>query len=217
MPLSNPWHMPVVLHFVSEAAPKKILDVGVGMGAYGFMARQYLDVSAERIEKETWRTRIDGIEVFQRYQNPVWDYAYDSITLRDLRDCVESIETYDVIICTDVMEHFPVDEARHLLRALLKKTGVLIVTTPVADYPQEAWGGNEAERHHCTLVPGDFPELAAVIPTGVTACYVCCSDKALRTRMKQAASCCPRFSSRRWIQAWHRLKRKFASKAGITL
>jgi 2-polyprenyl-3-methyl-5-hydroxy-6-metoxy-1,4-benzoquinol methylase len=200
--------MPVVLHFLAAAAPKTILDVGVGMGAYGFLARQYLDVGAERIEKDTWQTRIDGIEVYPRYRNPVWDYAYDSIAVQDVRDGIESMSRYDVIICTDVMEHFPIHEARTLMNAFLNNSGVLIVTTPVGNYPQGAWGGNEAERHHCTLARRDFPGLVAVVQTGETACYVCTSDPAYRQLMKQASMSCPSFKAGRWRQLWLRLKRK---------
>src|SRR5438034_422277 len=43
MPLSNPLHIPCILHFAFAVQPKRIFDVGVGIGAYGFVLRQYSD------------------------------------------------------------------------------------------------------------------------------------------------------------------------------
>src|SRR6266545_2972723 len=106
MPVSNPWHAPVVLHLVLAVHPTSILDVGIGLGTYGFLLRQYLDITRGNLDRNRWEVRIDGIEVFGGYKNPVWDYAYDSVLLGDVRSLLANIGRYDVILCNDILEHF---------------------------------------------------------------------------------------------------------------
>ena len=72
MPLSDVWHIPAVMHFVRAAAPTRVLDVGIGMGNFGLLVRQYGDIGNERLSREQWKLRIDGIELFEPYRNPAW-------------------------------------------------------------------------------------------------------------------------------------------------
>ncbi len=193
--MSNPWHLPTVLHYALAMKPKRILDIGVGMGTYGFMMRQFTDIAVEGIDRNKWQITIDGVEVFPDYKNPVWDYAYNSIQMGDIRNLIDNLNNYDVVICADVLEHFPIDESKHLMQQLLKTGKILIATTPAGYYPQGAWGGNSAETHHCTLVAQDFPDLIAVKKTGETNCFVCSSDQACQAALRLATDTCPTFHS----------------------
>jgi hypothetical protein len=172
MPMSNPWHLPAVLQFVQQLQARSVLDIGVGLGTYGFMVRQFADIACGRLRRDEWLVKIDGIEIFEPYRNPVWDYAYDAVRIGDVRDMLGSTGPYDVILCNDVLEHFPKQEAVDLIERLLDHAPVVIATTPASDWPQGPWGGNDAETHHCTLAPADIPHLAAVLHTGVTNCYL---------------------------------------------
>ncbi len=206
--MSNPWHLPTVLHYALALQPARVLDVGVGMGAYGFMLRQFTDISAERISKPDWRLVMDGVEIFEPYANPVWDYAYDQVLRGDIRKLIPSLGKYDLILCGDVLEHFPKEESAALMRRLLELGKVLIATTPVGDYPQGAWGGNEAEAHLCTLAASDFPHLIARKITGVTGCYVCSTDSASIAVIQRASRSCPEVrtpflaSLKSWLRRW---------------
>ena len=146
MPISNHWHIPTVLHYVTALRPQRVLDVGVGMGSYGLLLRQNLDINYERILKANWQVTIDGVEIFDGYRNPVWDYAYDRIILEDIRKVLNQIESYDLIICNDVLEHFELTDALNLIRALVRKSRVLIATAPFGHQPQGAWAGTK-QRH----------------------------------------------------------------------
>lgn len=192
MPMSNPGHVPAVLHYLTGLVPASLLDVGVGLGTYGFLARQYLDQAEGRLDRERWRTQIDGIEIFEPYRNPVWQHCYDSVTIADIRDRVADLPRYDVVLCNDVLEHVTQDEARALVRALLGRCRVLIATTPSTAFPQGAWGGNEAEAHLCLLSRSDFPASTRVHPTGVTSLYVSWSDPASGSEVARLARCAPR-------------------------
>lgn len=210
MPLSNPEHIPAVLHFVQALRPASILDVGIGTGSYGLLLRQSLDIGYGRVEPKEWQTKIDGVEIFERYRNPVWGYAYSNVWLGDIRPLLPTLGTYDLVLCNDVLEHFPRKEAQALMRSLLASGRVLIATSPNRDYPQGAWGGNEAETHHCLLDRSDFPGLVAAIVTGATTCYVCTSRRDLVYPLLLAADRCPQINAARPMRLLSRLRRKWS-------
>ncbi len=129
MPISSPDHVPAVLHFIRSLQPGSILDVGIGTGSYGLLLRQYLDIAQLRVQPEDWRVRIDGVEIFEQYENPVWDYAYDDVFIGDIRELVAELSDYGVVLCNDVLEHLPREEARALVSTLLDKCQVLVATS----------------------------------------------------------------------------------------
>jgi hypothetical protein len=209
MPLSNSEHIPAVLHFVHACEPRAILDVGIGTGSYGLLLRQGLDIGYGRVQPAEWQVRIDGVEIFEGYRNPVWSYAYSQVLMGDVRQHLPRLGAYDVVLCNDVLEHFPREEARQLVRTLLAQARVLIATTPNREYPQGAWGGNEAETHHCLLDRSDFHGLVAEITTGVTTCYVCTDRAELIYPLLLAADRCVRVTAPSPMNPLVRLRRKW--------
>lgn len=212
MPLSNPEHIPAVLHFAQAIQPASVLDVGVGTGSYGLLLRQGLDIGCGRIRPETWQVRIDGVEIFEDYRNPVWGYAYNRVLMGDVRALLPDLGAYDIILCNDVLEHFPREEARSLIGTLLERGRVLIATTPNREYPQGAWGGNEAETHHALLGPADFNGLVAQVVTGVTTCYVCTRHREQVYPLLLAADRCPQLTPGRPLHPLVRLRRRWRER-----
>jgi hypothetical protein len=198
MPLSNYLHVPTVLHFIAAIRPRRLLDVGIGMGAYGFLIRQYFDVGYERLRPEDWQMHIDGVEIFEGYQNPVWAYAYDSVIIGDIRGVVADLGAYDLVLCNDVLEHLERGEAKDLVKRLLSIAPVLIATTPNVECPQGAWLGNDAETHRSRLTRDDFPLVVAIKNTGITSCFVCCREPTLEGVIDRASAECPEYTPRRW-------------------
>ena len=209
MPLSNPEHISAVLHFAQALQPRAILDVGIGTGSYGLLLRQSLDIGCGRIAPADWQVQIDGVEVFEGYRNPVWNYAYSRVLMGDVRTLLPGLGTYDLVLCNDVLEHFPRDEARALVRSLLAQGRVLVATTPNREFPQGAWGGNEAETHHALLGAVDFTGLVAQVVTGVTTCYVCTRHREMIYPLLLAADRCPRIATARSMHPLVRLRRKW--------
>ncbi len=191
MPLSNMLHLPAIAYFAMALRPRRILDVGIGMGTYGFILRQFIDVREERLDKNTWQTVIDGIEIFEAYRNPVWDYVYNKVLIGDARVLIDQLDRYDVVLCNDVLEHFDLDDARKFLSRLVETNQTVIATTPNIDFPQGSWAGNEAETHRCSLQAKDFPYLVAQKKTGITTCYVCSRREDHISLIEQYAAGCP--------------------------
>jgi hypothetical protein len=207
MPLSNTFHLPIVVQFVVTLMPRRILDAGVGMGVGGLLMRMHCDVNPGRLKKEDWQTRIEGIEIFEPYRNPIWDYAYDNVHMGDVRQILPTLPQFDLVTCLDVLEHFDRPAARELVQGLLAKAPVLIATTPNRDWPQGAVCGNEAEMHRSTLDASDFQNLVAEVRTGDTTCFVCCHDKRLVPILQRARWKMPAFRRRRWIDSAVKLRR----------
>ena len=70
MPTSPYAHIYITVQFLSSVKPSSVLDVGVGNGKMGFIARDLLDVMCGergKYKKQDWKTRIDGIEIFPEY------------------------------------------------------------------------------------------------------------------------------------------------------
>ncbi len=209
MPLSNPEHIPAVLHFAQACQPRSILDIGIGTGSYGLLMRQSLDIGNGRLQPSEWQVKIDGVEIFEGYRNPVWSFAYSQVLMGDIRQLLPKLGFYDLILCNDVLEHFPREEARNLVQTLLSKGRVLLATTPNRDFPQGAWGGNEAETHHSLLDRSDFSGLVAEITTGVTTCYVCTKQPELIYPLLLAADRCVQVSPAQPMSLPVRLRRKW--------
>jgi 2-polyprenyl-3-methyl-5-hydroxy-6-metoxy-1,4-benzoquinol methylase len=164
MPQSDHWALPWVLETAQALNPTSVLDVGVGMGQYGLHLRQLLDISRERLTRVEWKTRVDGVELYEPYRNPIWDYYYDAVHLRDARDFLRGLDReYDLILICDVIEHFDRAEAEALLALARAKGKWVIVTTPNGAYPQGAMFGNEAETHRSEWVPQDFLRLGGAV------------------------------------------------------
>ena len=156
MPMGDYYNIPWIISLVARANPKSILDIGVGDGTYGFLIRQYLDIAAERWDKNEWIVKIDGIEIFENYRNPIWDYFYNQVQVCDVRSIVNDLPRYDVILMADVIEHFSKADGKSLLNNLMGKGKLVIISTPNKPYPQSMILANSFEEHLSSWSKSDF-------------------------------------------------------------
>ena len=73
MPSSFHFHLGKMVDWVVKIQPKSVLDIGVGHGKWGFLAREYTDIFYNRYDRATWETRIEGVEAFPTYATPTYD------------------------------------------------------------------------------------------------------------------------------------------------
>lgn len=193
MPMSNYMHLPLVLFYAEVIDPRQVLDVGVGFGTYGFLLRQYLDSREGEWQSANWNRRFDGIEVFSAYRNPVWSYAYNTVVTADVRSACRTVSSYDLVLCNDILEHLPKQDALDVVSELVSRNRSLIITAPNGFFPQESWGGNLAEAHLCMLGDADFPDAIVRARCGVTTLYLLTRDDVIRNRVMEARSRQPRW------------------------
>jgi spermidine synthase len=159
MPTSPYVHIQNVVNYLLETRPRSILDIGLGNGKMGFVARDLLDVMmGERYRREQWQIRIDGIEVFADYiQNHQRD-IYDRIHIGDAFEIVPQLRPYDMIILGDVLEHFDKPKAWQFLDRCMSLTeGHMILNIPLGpEWEQPEIYDNPYEQHRSAWT---WPEL----------------------------------------------------------
>ena len=145
MPSSRPSALTPMCNRIIEKNPVSVLDIGIGFGKFGFLAREYTDVWLGRYF--TPRTRIDGIEIFEKYIGRLQREIYDNIYIGNAVDVLPTLGDYDMIICSDVLEHLSEKDGFFLLDLMEKKSKFAMIVTPVRVLRQGALYKNEYERH----------------------------------------------------------------------
>ena len=92
MPITYSSQINEIVQLVILTDPKKLLDVGVGFGKYGFLSREYLELWDGRRKYDDWKRRIDGIEAFKEYITPVHNFIYEKMFIGNAMDILPTIE-----------------------------------------------------------------------------------------------------------------------------
>lgn len=158
MPTSHPTQINEIVTMIMMTCPASLLDVGVGFGKYGFLAREYLEVWGEEEHYHDRRVRIDGIEVFEEYLTPVHEYVYDTVYIGDAAQFLPDMAdvAYDLLILCDVLEHFTREQGGEVLRQCCRVSRNVLVSVPRNVAEQGAAFGNEHERHLSQWGEADF-------------------------------------------------------------
>jgi hypothetical protein len=162
MPSSQHFQISKIMNLIIHLAPKSLLDIGPGFGKYGLLCREYLDMWQDDGQAYgTFSTRIDAIEVFQKYLTPVHKYVYDHVHVGDALALIDTVPRYDLILMIDVLEHFDRERGRTLLDKALKKSENLLISVPRDLGDQGELFGNKHETH---LGAWSTRELLALAP-----------------------------------------------------
>ena len=136
---------------IMDAKPETMLDIGIGFGKWGFLAREYLDIKANRIYPDQWTLKIDGIEIWERYVKgfPWLSTIYNNIIVGDACKEIDKLPDYDLIIVADVIEHMPKHDGGILLRKCIRKAKkVCLLSIPLGDWTgNRILDGNTYESH----------------------------------------------------------------------
>lgn len=156
MPTSFFGQISTIMYEIALLHPQSVLDIGVGFGKYGVLCRELLDVPYQRYHKETWKVRIDGIEGFEEYRNPLHGFVYDHMYYSLIEDTFDRLEVvYDLGLMIDVLEHFEKETGAEILRKGLNRCKALLVSVPEAPEPQ-SYLGNDLEQHRSVWTMYDF-------------------------------------------------------------
>lgn len=157
MPTSHSEQINEIVRLIKLANPKSVLDIGVGFGTYGFLSREYLDVWSLSDEYGNWKTRIDGIEIFDRYITVIQKSIYNNIYIGNAISVLGEINfNYDLILIIDVLEHFGYHDGQQLLQICSKTGKNILISVPKNIGTQEALYGNIYETHKYQFRKKDF-------------------------------------------------------------
>lgn len=152
MPSSDIFLIPHVCSRIRTLMPASILDIGIGFGKYGFLAREYVDICEMRYHSEMWQTKIDGIEIFSDYVGDLQRLIYNEIYIGDALDCLKKLGDYDLILLIDVIEHLSKERSLELVKLVKLKSKTALISTPMKVMSLGAplmKYGNIHERHVC--------------------------------------------------------------------
>lgn len=154
MPYSTHLGLSLALEHAVGLRPRRVLDIGVGLGKWGFLLREALDFIEGRVGRDEWLVTIDGIDA-RRYQTPLPEWVYDDLRIGNVLDVAGELGGYDLVVLGDVIEHFEKDEGLALLRTLLGQNRNVLLTTPFRYFDQEV-ADNPYQRHRSHWTIGDF-------------------------------------------------------------
>lgn len=177
MPFSQSSQLSTIVGFAERLAPSSVLDVGTGMGQYGFLLRNSLEgvhlfdvqgrVGRQR-PRDEWRVVIDGIEGFEGYLTPVHAYAYSKMTIGDALSVLADVPSgsYDLVLAIDILEHF--DEAagrRFAAECIRAARRAALVSTP-KEFHEQVVEANPFEDHRSVWSRGQLEEMgfATILP-----------------------------------------------------
>jgi hypothetical protein len=158
MPSSQIYQINQILDLMIRTSPRSILDIGIGCGKFGFLAREYLE--NRDINKKfdlNWKIRIDGIEGWKDYFSPVYDFLYDKVYQNNAQTMLPQIQdSYDLVLLIDVLEHFEFEEGLKILNECKRIGKNVIISTPKdVDFNQHGHG-NPLEQHKSQWKNKDF-------------------------------------------------------------
>ena len=144
MPSSYSHQIPIIVDELVKLQPKRVLDIGVGRGKYGLLAREYGNAEV-----------VDGVEGDESYITPYHEAIYDELFVGDIRGALDQIpKDYDVVLMIDVIEHMSKEDGHKILQYFKCP---IIVSTPAIDYPQED-PDHPLENHVSKWTLADFKE-----------------------------------------------------------
>jgi hypothetical protein len=193
MPSSTYEHIKTLTGFLYCTRPESILDVGVGNGKIGFVARDVLDVMlGKRYRRRDWHIRIDGIEVFDDYIQEHQQAIYNTLHLGDAFEVIDSLGTYDMVILGDVLEHFDKPRSLEFLDkcAAHAERHIAIFIPLGRTWEQGEVFGNPFEAHRSYWDFSDFEPFAGTYeifdcPAGAYGAFLVSKENYLAHRMEQ--------------------------------
>jgi len=169
MPFSNSSQLSSIVRYAEFLQPHSVLDVGVGMGQYGFLLRTNLEhfnlyevvgTQARRKDKPEWNILIDGIEAYPDYVTPVHDYAYNNIYFGDALETLPQINRkYDLILAIDILEHFEKNIGKRFIGLLKNQSNKKILISTPKEFIEQHVEANPYENHRSHWTKEDLSEL----------------------------------------------------------
>jgi len=164
MPVSSPAKIyPVMSIFNTVKDVTSVLDIGCGFGKYGVILREFLDVKKRRYSKQSWKTTIDAIDIWSDYISPLHGYIYNKVLTGNIVALVNHIESYDVILFVEVLEHLEKRVGTKLLPKLYEKCNkALVLSFPPSIRNSD--GANWENPHELHKSLWTFEDLKSIFP-----------------------------------------------------
>jgi hypothetical protein len=154
MPTSRWTSIPKIIELVLkiDLKPKKIIECGIGFGKFGVLIREYLEIWNSLEVPKKWNIKLDGIEYFKGYKNPLHLYLYDKVYYGDVMKYLNIMKKYDLVLCVDMIEHLKRKDGLKFLKSIHSD---YIISTPINAGNRQCIK-NTRESHISQWKPEDF-------------------------------------------------------------
>jgi len=148
MPSSWIDQVPVIVQSALKLNPKRILDIGLGSGKYGFLMREQTDFALDRPDRKSWKLTIDGVEGYGPNIGDHQKSIYNNITVSEGNKFLKNYtgEKYDLTMAIDIIEHFTPEGGLEFANSILKISDYFLLSTP-RGYFRQLGHENELEQH----------------------------------------------------------------------
>jgi SAM-dependent methyltransferase len=143
---------------INNVEGPRFLDVGCGMGKWGYLLKKYANPEGERVY-------VAGVDAFAPHVESLRrEGIYDEVAVGDARALPFPDQSFDSAVACEVLEHLPAGDGPRLiaeLRRVARKC--FVVTTPT--FPCLRGGGmtldgfNEHEAHRHIYTYAEFRRL----------------------------------------------------------
>lgn len=135
----------LVDHLVATQ-PSTILDIGVGTGINGLIAREILECRLNvRRDPRSWEIKIDAVVSHAANVHDHLNHIYDQVHVGQPSDIIRSLSHYDLILIKDCLQHLSRADALNFLEECMMHTkGHVIVVVPIGKFatvlnPDHPW------------------------------------------------------------------------------
>jgi len=200
MPFSQSGQLSSIVGFCESLQPMTVLDVGVGMGMYGFLLRTNLEhinlfsvsgSSASQRPRSEWKRRIDGIEGFATYLTPVHEYSYNKIFIADALQALSKIGdgSYELVLAVDILEHFEKSQGELFVSECLRVCSQACLMSTPKDFIHQVVEANPLEDHRSHWTSEELLSLGFNRFIADQVSWIAVADKAATSRDSDAYRC----------------------------
>jgi predicted TPR repeat methyltransferase len=156
MPSSTPKLLTPICEEIVRIQPNKTLDIGVGLGKWGMLVREYSEAYLNwRFTPDEWKCTVHGVEIHERYINDAHHVFYNHIYVMDVYKFLhDNVTTYDLILMVDVIEHIEKEKALVIIE-MLKARGKNVIIS-YCNSNQGVVRDNRHEKHVSKWSVEDF-------------------------------------------------------------
>lgn len=161
--MASSWYaqIPTILTVFRELQPRSVLDVGKGMGKYGFLIHEYFGLNdterpdpARTVISQS-RIPVDAVESEHAFLWPHIEHFYRKVYVGRVETLLDSLPSYHLVLMCDVIEHLEKEAGLKTVRHFLASGAMVVISSPIDYFRQENWGSvDEAHVSHWT--PNDF-------------------------------------------------------------
>lgn len=161
--MASSWYaqIPTILTLFRELKPRSVLDVGKGLGKYGFLLHEYYgldDMAVQdptRIVAQQSRLVIDCVESEPNFLWPHIPHFYRTVYQGRVEKLLHELPEYQIVFMCDVIEHIEKFAARRTVEYFLATGAIVVISSPANFFHQDNWGSKD-EQHLSYWTPNDF-------------------------------------------------------------